>query len=219
MLFDPAAGQLGGGERGTLSLPGPGGRSSRTASTAALASASLLGTKRLNAIAGVCRPVSIAQDAERTAIANLQAAPLAAARRRQAAGREHQFDRDARLLHRYTGRVRRGIVEAVDHASVKFQLDQYHVGMMGLDPLAALHELASMIEHVQIADVPGRHEPGTGQQPIAEFLRELDAVGYGGSVGLEYRPGDHDGSRPGLAAARRPLSGRSGRSLQPRCRR
>jgi hydroxypyruvate isomerase len=36
--------------------------------------------------------------------------------------------------------------------------------------------------------VPGRHEPGTGQQPIAEFLSDLDGLGYGGAVGLEYRP-------------------------------
>jgi hydroxypyruvate isomerase len=36
--------------------------------------------------------------------------------------------------------------------------------------------------------VPGRHEPGTGQQPIREFLSDLDDVGYAGSVGLEYRP-------------------------------
>jgi hydroxypyruvate isomerase len=45
-----------------------------------------------------------------------------------------------------------------------------------------------LVEHVQIADVPGRHEPGTGQQPIPAFLDDLDALGYGGAVGLEYRP-------------------------------
>jgi hydroxypyruvate isomerase len=44
------------------------------------------------------------------------------------------------------------------------------------------------VEHVQIADVPGRHEPGTGHQPIPEFLKQLDEVGYAGAVGLEYRP-------------------------------
>jgi hydroxypyruvate isomerase len=44
------------------------------------------------------------------------------------------------------------------------------------------------VEHVQIADVPGRHEPGTGHQPIPAFLEELDTLGYAGAVGLEYRP-------------------------------
>jgi hydroxypyruvate isomerase len=41
---------------------------------------------------------------------------------------------------------------------------------------------------VQIADVPGRNQPGTGKQPIREFLGDLDQLGYAGSVGLEYRP-------------------------------
>ena len=40
--------------------------------------------------------------------------------------------------------------------------------------------------HAQIR--PGRHQPGTGKQPIAEFLADLDALGYEGAVGLEYRP-------------------------------
>ena len=51
-----------------------------------------------------------------------------------------------------------------------------------------LDRYAALVEHVQIADVPGRHEPGTGQQPIREFLAELDNGGYTGAVGLEYRP-------------------------------
>jgi hydroxypyruvate isomerase len=61
--------------------------------------------------------------------------------------------------------------------------------MVGGDARALIREYLSLVDHVQIADVPGRHEPGTGQQPIAEFLEDLDALGYPGSVGLEYRPG------------------------------
>jgi hydroxypyruvate isomerase len=80
------------------------------------------------------------------------------------------------------------IVQAVGHPSVRLQLDQYHVGMMGGDARQALRTYRDLVEHVQIADVPGRHEPGTGQQPIREFLSELDVLGYEGSVGLEYRP-------------------------------
>ena len=41
---------------------------------------------------------------------------------------------------------------------------------------------------IQVADVPGRNQPGTGTQPIREFLDDLDRFGYRGSVGLEYRP-------------------------------
>ena len=71
---------------------------------------------------------------------------------------------------------------------MRLQLDQYHVGMVGGMPRQALRQYLALIEHVQIADVPGRHEPGTGQQPIAAFLEDLDALGYSGCVGLEYRP-------------------------------
>jgi len=60
--------------------------------------------------------------------------------------------------------------------------------MMGGNPLDAFKRYRELVEHVQIADVPGRHEPGTGQQPIREFLAALDTARYAGAVGLEYRP-------------------------------
>src|SRR5262249_17941936 len=80
------------------------------------------------------------------------------------------------------------LVRAVGAANVRVQFDQYHVGMVGGDARALLREYFSLIEHVQIADVPGRHEPGTGQQPIPGFLSDLDDLGYRGAVGLESRP-------------------------------
>ena len=80
------------------------------------------------------------------------------------------------------------LVEGAGSPSVRLQLDQYHVGMAGADARAALRRYASLVAHVQIADVPGRNQPGTGTQPIRELLRDLDQSGYRGSVGLEYRP-------------------------------
>ncbi|MFL5311895.1 MAG: TIM barrel protein, partial [Myxococcales bacterium] len=80
------------------------------------------------------------------------------------------------------------LVEAAGTPSVRLQLDQYHVGMAGMDARAALRRHASLVAHVQIADVPGRNQPGTGKQPIPSFLSDLDELGYTGSVGLEYRP-------------------------------
>ncbi len=80
------------------------------------------------------------------------------------------------------------LVVAAGSPSVRLQLDQYHVAMAGDDPVAALHRYRDLVAHVQIADVPGRHEPGTGAQPIRAFLAELDAMAYDGVVGLEYRP-------------------------------
>jgi hydroxypyruvate isomerase len=66
--------------------------------------------------------------------------------------------------------------------------DIYHLHINGedLDSLIADHTAA--IAHVQIADAPGRHEPGTGSVPLMKHLSALEAAGYTGRVGLEYVP-------------------------------
>jgi len=60
-----------------------------------------------------------------------------------------------------------------------------------VDDVIASH--ASRIAHVQIADHPGRHEPGTGVLPLERQLADLQARGYTGWVGLEYRPSGASG--------------------------
>ncbi len=187
VLFDPYPGNWDGGERGLLSLPGREAEFARSIADA-LEAAQLFGTRRLNAIAGVLPPGVGRADAHRTAVRNLrQAAPAA-----QDAGVlllvENINTVDMPGYFADTADRAAAVVQAVDQPNVRLQLDQYHVGMMGGDPLAALRQHRALIEHVQIADVPGRHEPGTGQQPIQEFLKELDALDYAGAVGLEYRP-------------------------------
>lgn len=187
VLFDPAPGDWDSGERGLLSLPG---REAEFAQSIrdALVAAKQLGTGRLNAIAGVLPPGITRAAAEATAIANLRAAaPLA-----EAAGVlllvENINTVDMPGYFADTVDRAAALVQAVDRPNVRLQLDQYHVGMMGDDPRAALAQHRELVEHIQIADVPGRHEPGTGKQPIHEFLDDLDEVGYVGGVGLEYRP-------------------------------
>jgi hydroxypyruvate isomerase len=187
VLFDPYPGNWDAGERGLLSLPGREAEFAQSI-TDALDAARLLGTRRLNAIAGVLPPGVTRAAAETTAIGNLrQAAPVA-----QAAGVlllvENINTIDMPGYFADTADRAAAIVQAVDRPNVRLQLDQYHVGMMNGDPLDAFRRYHDIIEHVQIADVPGRHEPGTGQQPINEFLAELDTQNYAGSVGLEYRP-------------------------------
>ena len=187
VLFDPAPGNWDAGERGTLSLPGREEEFQRSIRDA-LEAARVLGTRRLNAIAGVLPAGVTREDAEQTAVGNLrQAAPLA-----EQAGVmllvENINTTDMPGYVADTVERAAAIVQAVDRPNVRLQLDQYHVGMMGGDARAALRTYRDLVEHVQIADVPGRHEPGTGQQPIPEFLADLDALGYAGAVGLEYRP-------------------------------
>lgn len=72
--------------------------------------------------------------------------------------------------------------------TVKLLLDVYHLMSGGEDVPGAIDSYAGRIGHVQIADVPGRHQPGTGRLDVEDLLRRLDRAGYRGHVGLEYRP-------------------------------
>jgi hydroxypyruvate isomerase len=72
--------------------------------------------------------------------------------------------------------------------NIRLLADLYHLGVNGDDLDAVVTSLVDRIGHVQIADAPGRHEPGTGSLDIYGYLAKLAANGYGGFVGLEYKP-------------------------------
>jgi hydroxypyruvate isomerase len=77
---------------------------------------------------------------------------------------------------------------AAGAANVGFLCDLFHLAVNGDDIDAAITRHAGDIWHVQIADVPGRGEPGTGTLDIDGYLAHLQRSGYLGWVGLEYRP-------------------------------
>jgi hydroxypyruvate isomerase len=64
----------------------------------------------------------------------------------------------------------------------------YHLQRTQGNLVETMRSVAERIGHVQIADSPDRHEPGTGEIEYGYVLSELDALGYTGYVGLEYRP-------------------------------
>jgi hydroxypyruvate isomerase len=69
-----------------------------------------------------------------------------------------------------------------------FLCDLYHLAINGDDLDQAIATYGDRVAHVQIADAPGRHEPGTGTLDLDRYLSALAAAGYGGWVGLEYVP-------------------------------
>lgn len=71
--------------------------------------------------------------------------------------------------------------------NLRLLADLYHLAVNG-DDLSTLHELTPRIGHVQIADAPGRHEPGTGSVDLIGVVDRLVSHGYRGHVGLEYAP-------------------------------
>jgi hydroxypyruvate isomerase len=68
------------------------------------------------------------------------------------------------------------------------QFDVYHAARIGLDPSSAFDAVRPRVKHVQFADCPGRHEPGTGTLSFDRIFSAIDASGYDGWVGAEYHP-------------------------------
>jgi hydroxypyruvate isomerase len=71
---------------------------------------------------------------------------------------------------------------------VRLQFDLYHAARIGLDIAKELEACLPVVAHIQFADAPGRHEPGTGATSFAGILTMLKAAGYGGYLGAEYNP-------------------------------
>jgi hydroxypyruvate isomerase len=80
------------------------------------------------------------------------------------------------------------VLNAAGEGNAFLQYDFFHMQIMEGDLAATVERLLGRIGHIQLADVPGRHEPGTGELNFAFLLRHLDALGYSGWVGCEYNP-------------------------------
>ncbi|WP_087500404.1 hydroxypyruvate isomerase family protein [Pseudomonas sp. SID14000] len=74
------------------------------------------------------------------------------------------------------------------HASVGLILDLYHAQLLTGNAADVLSQFFDRTVHVQVADCPGRHQPGTGQMDVAGLFAALEQRGYAGWVGCEYRP-------------------------------
>lgn len=101
--------------------------------------------------------------------------------------------------------IRQGLdlVEQVDHPALQLLADVYHHAVDGQRLEDAFDHRIGLVGHVQVADVDGRHEPGTGRLPWATLTSQLRERGYTGAIGLEYLPSlPHAES---LALARRTL--------------
>ena len=198
-LFNSPRGLIAAGEHGLACAPAHAARFLESIEAAAHY-ATAVGCPTVNVPTGIVgRDVAVG-DAYRTAVSRLAAAAdrLAAVRVKASVEALNARDVPGYLLDTTASAMR--LIRDVGAPNLYLQFDVYHAQMAGEDLFAALEAAGDTIGHVQIADVPGRHEPGTGGIDFELLLKRLDAFGYSGWVGCEYRPlGD---TRQGLGWAR-----------------
>jgi hydroxypyruvate isomerase len=202
-LFDFSAGDWAAGERGIAALPDRVDEF-RELAVRDLAAAAAFGTRTMTVLAGI-RPESVSTDeADAVLLSNLRAIAGAAAAQDVMVTVEAINNLDIPGFHVRTVEHAARVVGRVGLPNVRVQFDQYHVCREGQDPIAVLEEFFDVIAHIQIADAPGRHEPGTGTAPVHAFLERVQQLGYPGVVGLEYVPaGDTDAGLAWLPIGRR----------------
>lgn len=187
VLFDADPGDFAGGERGYLCQPGQGERLEQTVREA-IELAPRFGCRLINVLAGNRVEGASWEDHRRAAVeGSRRVAPLA-----EQAGLSltiealNAFENSQYFL---TGsKLGLELVREVGSPALKFQYDAYHLQLMEGNLINTVTQNIADIAHVQIGEVPGRHEPGTGEIDFGQFFAALDASGYGGYVGLEYRP-------------------------------
>ncbi len=186
-LFNMPPGNWGKGERGLASLPGRQGEF-RDGVKQALDYAGALGGKLVHCMAGIV-PSGVPQ----VTAASLYAANLAwAAEHAMAAGVKLVIEpinhRDMPGYFLNTQAQGAAVVEAIGRDRLGLQFDVYHVQTTEGDITKRMEQYLPVIAHMQIADVPARNEPGTGEIGWAFVFRRTDELGYRGWVGCEYRP-------------------------------
>ncbi len=186
-LFNFDAGDMPAGDRGLVSDPDRAGRF-RENVPVALELARRLGCRRMNVLVGhekdgmgregqlslARKNVAFAADKAREAGVTVLVEAV------------NTFENGPYLLHTTEQAVE--FVGGVGRENVMVQHDLYHMQRMEGNLVATLREHVGVIGHVQIADSPGRGQPGTGEIRYPFVLAELERLGYDGYVGLEYNP-------------------------------
>ena len=147
-----------------------------------------LDCKQINCLAGIA-PESISPARTREVfVSNLKyAAPrLAAHGIKLLIEPINTFDIPGFFLSR-TSQALEIMAEAAE-PNLYLQYDVYHMQMMEGNLATTIKQNLARVAHVQVADVPGRHEPGTGEINYPFLFRHLDSIGYDGWVGCEYKP-------------------------------
>jgi hydroxypyruvate isomerase len=187
VLFNLPPGDWAKGERGIAVLPER-VEEFRAGVDTAIRYAEATGCSQVNCLAGIAPPDAARARLEDTLVANLAYAAdrLAAAGIRLLA--EPINTRDIPGFFLTGSRQALALFERVGSSNLYLQYDIYHMQVMEGDLARTIEANLGRIAHLQVADNPGRHEPGTGEINYPFLFRHLDRLGYDGWVGAEYRP-------------------------------
>jgi hydroxypyruvate isomerase len=187
VLFNLPAGNWEGGDRGIAVDPGRVAEFRRGVSTA-IEYAIALGCRQVNCLAGITPRETDPALAHATLVGNLAFAAKALAAEDIKLLIEPINTRDIPGFYLCHTRQALEIIREVGAPNLLLQYDAYHMQVMEGDLTRTIETYLRQIAHIQIADNPGRHEPGTGEINYPFIFRELDRMGYTGWIGCEYKP-------------------------------
>lgn len=188
VLFNLPPGDWSAGERGIACLPGR-EEEFRAGVDQAVQYARALGCRQVNCLAGLAPDGLDGSIAWKTLVTNVRFAAKRLAEEGITLCLEainSRVDMPGFILDT-SGKVM-AVIEEVSAGNVRLQYDIYHMQIMEGDLLRRLERLLPWISHIQFADNPGRHEPGTGEICFPNVFDTLDRLGYTGWVSAEYRP-------------------------------
>jgi hydroxypyruvate isomerase len=187
VLFNMPPGDWAAGERGTASIPGRQAEF-RDGVKKALDYAAALDCKLVHVMAGIPGPTVPFATAAATYAANLAWAAEQAAPAGVRLCLEPINHRDMPGFHLNTMAQAAAVIGALGAERVGLQFDIYHCQSTEGDITKRMEAHMPIIAHMQLADVPARNEPGTGEIGWAYVFKRIDELGYTGWVGCEYRP-------------------------------
>ncbi|WP_116136350.1 hydroxypyruvate isomerase [Trinickia diaoshuihuensis] len=187
VLHNLPAGNWEAGERGIACLPDRVAEF-RDGVGRAIDYAKALGVPQLNCLVGIPGPGLTPERARSTIVENLRYAAAALEKEGIKLLVEpcNSYDISGFALNRSSEAL--DVIRDVGSSNLYLQYDIYHMQRMEGEIAATLQTLLPRIAHIQLADNPGRHEPGTGEIHYAFLFDWLDRLGYGGYIGCEYKP-------------------------------
>ena len=187
VLMNAPVGEFAGGERGLAALPGH-ERQFEASIKRALEYAQVVGAPRVHVMAGV--PSADVPHAQALATYERNIAHACAVFGRHGIGVMLEPLNPRDMPGYFLGRLALAseIIARLPAPKPWLQFDFYHLQIIGGDLIRYFAQHLAQVDHVQIAGVPDRHEPDSGEVNYAFVFRELDRLGYAGWVGCEYRP-------------------------------